>query len=513
MSSVVWGDELPSPDPAIEIFRRPARFAELLHGKGELPPGTSDILQCAADAVRLGTADALTEAHRAALFFAEHVLLAHDADHYRVLGLEAQAVPAEIRERYHLLMRVFHPDRCGWLEIDAERLAARVNLAYQTLRNASTRAAYDLSLRQLRSSRPAAPVAEPAAAREGTRRGARRGARRRSLAERLVEQLPPVLRRNFAQFVLGCVAMIGVLMVAGAYYSRPPEGALGARRGVARVVQTPDGPPASTASVEPGAVAAKAGSSDARTENEASQLGAPLVKPVSVGPQGRDVVPPLAEASAVPLQSGGTVPSTASGVRAETTGSAVVATTPMVAQAIPVDRPAGSVAAGDSGATPTAASLPADVPPAMAESAESPRAAAAVVVAAEVPAAPRASVALGPDEARSAVIRFAELYQKGDIERFMQIFSADARSASGRRAEIRRDYEELFRTTSSRKVELADFKWSFDQLSGRGDGAYYIRVRRDGESGEEVFAGALRVDLVKHGNQVLISGLFHKPSQ
>lgn len=513
MSSVVWGDELPPRDPAIEIFRRPARFAELLHGKGELPSGTSDILQCAADAVRLGTSDALTEAHRAALFFAEHVLLAHDADHYRVLGLGVQATPAEIRERYHLLMRVFHPDRCGWLEIDAERLAARVNLAYQTLRNASTRATYDLSLRQLRSSRPAAAAAEPAAGREGARRGARRAVRRRSPAERFVERLPPMLRRNFAQFVLGCVAMIGVLMVAGAYYSRPPEGALGARRGVARVVQTPDGPPPKTAAVEAGAVAANTGPSAARTENGASQLGSPLAKPVPVGPQGRDVVPALAAGSTVSSQSGGTVPSTASGDRTETTASAAVATAHVVAQAIPVDRPAGSVAAGDSGDGPRAASLPAEVQPEMAGSAESPRVAAAAVVAVEVPPALRPSVALGPEEARSAVIRFAELYQKGDIERFMQIFSADARSASGRRAEIRRDYEELFRTTSSRKVELADFKWSFDQLSGRGDGAYYIRVHREGESGEEVFAGALRVDLVKHGNQVLISGLFHKPSQ
>lgn len=505
MSGVVWGDELPSPDPAIVIYRAPARHADLLHGRGILPQETPEILARAADAVRLGRPDALTEAHRAALFFAEHVLLAADADHYRVLGLGMQATGGEIRERYHLLMRVVHPDRCGWLGIDGERLAARLNLAYQTLRNVASRSAYDLSLRQAQLPRSSSAVPDPVVRHSP----ARRGTRQRSPAERLVGGLPPVLRRYFAQFVLASFGMIGMLMVATAYFSRPPEGAIGGRRSHAQVVKVEEAAGANKAAAQGDKVDVAEG------RGASPQEPVRAMKP-GVTPQ---LPPDRGGAAVVPEVTSRPVAVTVTPEAASRMGGAVAAGPDVVAvpsvSAAPVTHTPVSVSdggAGRSGAEP-AGSGTAPVMPLAAVPVASDAGAPAAVVIAAAQTRPRPEPQLGPDEARNAVRRFAELYQAGDIERFMELFSADARSASGHRADIRRDYEDLFRTTRSRRVELADFRWSLDKLAGHGDGAYYIRIHRNGESADEVFAGSLRVDLVKSGDRVLISGLFHEPAR
>ena len=80
----------------------------------------------------------------AARFFVRTALLYPGADHYAVLGLNREAEPADLKDRYRLLMRLLHPDFAeqGMRAWPGDS-AVRVNLAYDTLSSAVERREYD----------------------------------------------------------------------------------------------------------------------------------------------------------------------------------------------------------------------------------------------------------------------------------------------------------------------------------------------------------------------------------
>ena len=70
------------------------------------------------------------------------------ADHYAVLGVRYDATPVEITRAYRRAMKRNHPDtHPGEGQAVAELRARRINAAYATLSRASTRRAYDQTLR------------------------------------------------------------------------------------------------------------------------------------------------------------------------------------------------------------------------------------------------------------------------------------------------------------------------------------------------------------------------------
>jgi|LNFM01.1.fsa_nt_gb hypothetical protein len=112
-----------------------------------LPDGVVLVLRIAAD-----DGDAIAAAleptgrdaaflREAAEFFIEQILLAPDADSYRVLGCARDASAAELRRNMALLLRWLHPD----VAADRERLgrAARITAAWEALKTADRRADYD----------------------------------------------------------------------------------------------------------------------------------------------------------------------------------------------------------------------------------------------------------------------------------------------------------------------------------------------------------------------------------
>lgn len=138
------GDAL---DQALGLLRAPSRRGALR--ARALPPGVTEVLSIAGgseDSVRAAAARTgygATELTEAARFFVQQVLLAEDADAYRVLGVAPDAGAAEIRDHHRLLMRWLHPDRGDdW----GSALATRVNTAWGTLRSDAARSAYDDAL-------------------------------------------------------------------------------------------------------------------------------------------------------------------------------------------------------------------------------------------------------------------------------------------------------------------------------------------------------------------------------
>ena len=79
----------------------------------------------------------------AAAFFIEQILLAPGADSYRVLGGNAQASNSDLRRNMALLLRWLHPDMEHNGTGDRSVFAARITLAWEDLKTAERRAAYD----------------------------------------------------------------------------------------------------------------------------------------------------------------------------------------------------------------------------------------------------------------------------------------------------------------------------------------------------------------------------------
>jgi hypothetical protein len=133
----------------------------LLHAPGEryvlrlrsLPPEMETLLAVAAEA----SPEALAENSRklgepegrireAARFYAREVLFHPDADAYRTLGVAPEASPEQIKLHHRLLQHWLHPDRQR--SEDDSVFAARVNTAWNELRNQKRRTAYDETLRE-----------------------------------------------------------------------------------------------------------------------------------------------------------------------------------------------------------------------------------------------------------------------------------------------------------------------------------------------------------------------------
>lgn len=133
---------------AIDLYVTPSRLRAAQ--AAPLPRGIDRVLAIAAGdgdelsaaAKEMGRADA--DVKRAAGFFIEHVLLAADADSYRLLGCERTAAASDLRRNMSLLMRWLHPDK----QAEGVRvgIAQRVTNAWETLKLPERRAQYDLSL-------------------------------------------------------------------------------------------------------------------------------------------------------------------------------------------------------------------------------------------------------------------------------------------------------------------------------------------------------------------------------
>jgi hypothetical protein len=120
----------------------PAGGPVLRFAQGRFPAG-----------LRLGSGPE-RELRAAAEQFVRHVCLADGTDHYQVLCARPDAPYEAIKENYHLLMALLHPDRQErasdrW----PEACAQRVNLAYATLGDEAMRREYDALIR---AARPAA---------------------------------------------------------------------------------------------------------------------------------------------------------------------------------------------------------------------------------------------------------------------------------------------------------------------------------------------------------------------
>ena len=136
---------------ALALLRAPGERHALRHKP--LPAGMERLLGIAAGAapddlaeVALAFGESQARVREAAQFYAREVLFFPQADAYRVLGVNADAGDERIKAHHRLLQHWLHPDRLQ--SEDDAIFAARVNSAWNQLRNPQRRQAYDEALRR-----------------------------------------------------------------------------------------------------------------------------------------------------------------------------------------------------------------------------------------------------------------------------------------------------------------------------------------------------------------------------
>lgn len=453
---------------ALAFFRAPSGYPDLLHGRARLPQGITELLLAAAGnngaeapSTPFGVASAQGEGHgeqqKAALFFIEQVLLAHNASHYRVLGLEPGAGAEAIKEHHRLLMRLFHPDRQSVPDERTDALATRINQAYTVLRSPGARADYDFSLRQ----------------KQGVQPKQRPHSTYRTLprSSGLTGLLPPFVLRHLAPFMLAGIAALVALGVLLVYVNQPPRGAIGSG--------------GSGFSQAPAADSLAPVRQPDPEEPAKANMDAPVSEPTREPLRPAHV--PLAPAETAP---GTAPPSPARGVHAaaEPMRSAAAGPARVVA---PVARVAPAKAAQDADSPPSAAiGAPAAVDPPKVPELK--------------PRPPR------PEQLNSLLARFADLYQRGDLEGLLDLFDGSARIERGDRTQIRAEYGELFRNSEGRNLYVWDVAWSAHGEITRGEGQFQARVMRKGDRSPRVYNGTLTIEAIQRNDRPLIVGLYHK---
>lgn len=380
-----------------------------------------------------------------------------DATHYEILGLAPDAAPEALREQFRQLMQLIHPDRRDARAAWPEEAAARVNRAYSVLKSPATRAAYD---RQLAARRPRA--APRATAFGGSRSSSVASDRAPSLAERLGVGLGECLRAHPAAMSLAAIAAVSASIIAALAW----EGR--------ETMLTRDAAPRAAAPRTETAHATAALPETARAADAPARTEAPVAERVrAVGsPAAASAKPAVLARAAV------------AAVRDERTGSVPV----------PVD----SVMGRERSAEPAAAPVVAATPPAP----DPPLAIVAAVAAAPPPATA---------EIEAFFAAFVESYERGRADAIAALFDedADANLRRGRDA-IRGEYDELFRQSSWRRMQLTRIHWRRAGDRAHAKGEISVRIGwRDGREIEQRLA--VDMELVRRDGRAVIARLDQQP--
>jgi len=403
-----------------------------------------------------GDTAAAARLQEAAASYVRHLYFRPDATPYQTLGLAPGASPQAIKENFRLLMHLVHPDRQGTRTVWPDAFAAQANRAYAILRNQDARTRFDrdaearaaMARAMHRAAAAAAASKMPVVLRPRPRLGGGGLLRRMPLPEWLTVGVGGYVREHPATIAFSLLIVVAALTIG-------MMGLEGEQEWLTREVQAGQAPSAPTIlAVAPDAAPAPA-----------TEVGAP-----------------------------------------ELPGAAANSTPPP--QASP---PLAVVANADAAVTRAPApGVPSDDPLPVAGATE-PEPVTPVAVVAKVesnapPAPPPATT-----EIETLFALFVETYERGRADAFAALFDADA-DANLRhgRAAIRGEYDELFRLSQWRRMQLTRVNWKRvgDRTIAKGE----ITVRigwRDGREVEQRLA--VDIELVRRDGRVVIARLSQQP--
>ncbi|VAW85315.1 hypothetical protein MNBD_GAMMA16-1550 [hydrothermal vent metagenome] len=104
---------------------------------------------------------------------------------------------------------------------------------------------------------------------------------------------------------------------------------------------------------------------------------------------------------------------------------------------------------------------------------------------------------------------FVSLYEKGELEPFLDLFSEDVNTNNRTsKTGLRKDYQSLFDSTSKRLIRLKSVRWSIEPKEAIGEGDFTLTIVKKGTVRPRSFEGSLTFQVVK-ADQIVITGLYH----
>jgi hypothetical protein len=418
-----------------------------------------------------------------------------DATPYQTLGLAPDAAPEAIKDNFRLLMQLVHPDRQDAQARWPESCAAQANRAHGILKNEESRAKFDREEAERARAAAAqaarsAVVAAPAAGRWSERGyAAGRSPERALLPEWLTGAVGGFVRAHPA--LVGFSVLIGgAVLVIGATVRDGESGSLTREERLARapdraperaLVPTPAPAFAPTSRPTPSLASAPTPTpAPAPTPAPPAAAESVASKPAPV-PANVPVAPP--PAAAAPERR---VPTTSASPPPRVDTAAVTPSAPATVASV------ASVTA---------------VPPAVVANV------AAIAPTATPPAALAATEPTSPTNAEIEALfaTFVESYDRGRIDAFAALFDDDAESNLRRgRAAIRGEYDELFRLSSWRKMQLTRINWKRAGERTYAKGEIAVRIGwRDGREVDQRIA--VDMEMAHRDGRLVITRLSHQP--
>jgi len=412
--------------------------------------------------------DSLREA---ALFFIRQVCLWEGASHYQVLCVPTGARRETIKEHYHGLMALIHPDRqdpgdSHW----PPECPQRVNKAYEILSDDARRREYDAGLQKatvgsatLEESLMAAP--QPSAGAFPQARGGRRARIRK-----------PVLLISLAVSLLFFVQVWWAGEVPGEYSAIPSAAPFEMSLRWMR----------------------EAYSSGQESRPQASGETAPAKRgPDEEGSPETHFLTPLWRALA-----GGTVEPRPAPTREAGAQVAASAPAPVAPDA---QRRGVELAAMDP--APVRRTPPEQAPPMRAPQRLGQKAAPAPAAASQASvdreAAEGTLTALDMEVMVAQVVTY---YEAGDVNKLLGLYDASSVGLWDA-LNLRNDFEEFFRSTRTRRLRLQGVSWDTDSPTARVKGAAQLVAEYNDETGRVERQVRLEMDIVSRGGQPRIARL------
>ena len=474
-----------------------------------------------------------------------------DATPYQTLGLAPGASPEAIKESFRLLMHLVHPDRQAARALWPDGFAAQANRAYAVLRNQDLRTKLDdeaASRAAMARALNRAAAASSASIMPVVQRPKSRLGRHRFVPARLPEWLTAGLGgyvRDHPAATAFSVLIVSALLIVITMISERPEGRL------VREAQDIEGAAAPKMMAAVRAVASAAATAARRSgaaESPGNDVPAKRLDVTGVGAPRVAAGPVVSEqASAVPSRTAEPAVAVAS-VPPPPPTAPLPAPVPLVSIARPEAGRVAPVPDAPPSAAPVTRAAPAEsnvavtrAPPAHSSLAvtRAPSADSNLTVTRTLPGDPNLSVTRTPpseaiaqaplavvardnpivttaspaataltpatSEIEALFATFVESYERGRVDAFAALFDDDADTDLRHgRAAIRGEYEELFRQSHWRRMQLTRVNWR--RIGDRAFAKGEITVRigwRDGREVEQRLA--LDMEIVRRDGRVVIA--------
>ena len=115
-----------------------------------------------------------------------------------------------------------------------------------------------------------------------------------------------------------------------------------------------------------------------------------------------------------------------------------------------------------------------------------------------------------PSQLQDITTQLVTAYETGDINQFSSLFAADVKTNDRLDLEgLKKDYQQLFNTTSDRQMFIQNLKWTTENIGAKGTGDLEVIILSDTGGTVYTMTGKIQIVAQLIGDDVLITRLYH----